>query len=1112
MKKSLYLFLGVLLICGIYQACAPDVELPGSIYGVVTDKATGEPIKSAGVELSPDGLKSITGSEGQFEFTELEPGKYTLLITKTGYLDFASSTIEVKAGKTAKGDVQIEKLPPALKVVDGNRKEITNIDFGSSEDDVARSFSIFNDGTDPLEWQITATADWIKAISKKDGKLAAGATQSLIMTIDRTLLNSGLNTTTVHITSNNGSKQLTVTATNNYKATTLNTLPVTDVKSNSATLNGEIITIGTPKYTERGFVYAQSSMPTLDNSIKKVTALLTENNSFSATIDGLILGTTYYVRAYAINGGKPAYSSNEVSFVATGTSLAKVATGAVTNLSKQDGKATFSGSILSEGDPAYTKRGFVYGLLHNPTVGNDTNVVVAGTGKGDFFYNVIGLKFGEIYYVRAYAENTLGIAYGEEVTADLSPSAPMVATNDVEVLPVSDTEGTATFSATITDAGIPAYTERGFVYAQVQNPTLNTATKVVVEGSGVGQYSTSVKSLETNKNYYVRAYLVYAQGVAYGDEKPFIIQTTLSPSVTTSAVTNITYNSAEVGGNVSFDGGSEVTERGVCYSTSPNPTISDTKVIAGAGTGAFTAELTGLSIETTYYVRAYAINSKGLSYGEQVSFQTKNRSLPIVATLAAKNITYTTATIEAEVRESGGSEVTERGVCYSVSSNPTISDTKIMVGSGVGMFIANLTDLSVETTYYVRAYATNAKGTSYGDEITFQTNAYSLPTVTTEDVTYITHTSATVGGNVTSDGGAAVTERGICYSLSSNPTISDNKIQSGMGEGNFSIELRNLSVETTYYVRAYAINSKGINYGNEVSFQTIAYALPNVTTISVGNINYSSATVNAMVITENAEEITERGVCYSTSPNSSINDAKVVEGSGAGVFSVELTQLSHSTTYYLRAYAMSQFGTAYGEELSFTTLARYYENGHEYVDLGLSVKWATCNIGATKPEEIGDKFAWGDIIPNRGGSWGEYMHCYDAANNLTKYCTDSTHGVVDNKTTLEPIDDAAHIHWGGNWRMPTKKEIEELCSNCDVKWLSQGKLRFVSRKAGYTDKSIILCVPQTSNYHYFWTSSLSGSDNSAAYSFYIYGTHTSGDCRGGFINRYSLCFIRPVCP
>ena len=166
MKKSLYLFFGILLICGIYQACVPDVELPGSIYGVVADKATGEPIKSAGVELSPGGLKTITGSEGQFEFTELDPGKYTLLITKTGYLDGVSSTIEVKAGQQAKGDVQLEKLPPALKVVNDNQEEISTLDFGSAEADVARSFNLFNDGVESLEWQITTTAEWIKSVSK----------------------------------------------------------------------------------------------------------------------------------------------------------------------------------------------------------------------------------------------------------------------------------------------------------------------------------------------------------------------------------------------------------------------------------------------------------------------------------------------------------------------------------------------------------------------------------------------------------------------------------------------------------------------------------------------------------------------------------------------------------------------------------------------------------------------------------------------------------------------------------------------------------------------------------------------------------------------------------
>ena len=190
MKKIIYLLVGIVLFGGLYYSCVPE-ELPGSIYGTVVDKATGEPIKSAGVELSPSGLKTVTGSEGQFEFTELDPGKYTLLITKTGYIDGVSHTIEVKPGQQAKGDVQIEKLPPALKVVNDNREEISILDFGSAEDDVARSFSIFNDGTESLEWELTATADWIKSISKTEGVLSEGATQSLIVTIDRDKLNIG---------------------------------------------------------------------------------------------------------------------------------------------------------------------------------------------------------------------------------------------------------------------------------------------------------------------------------------------------------------------------------------------------------------------------------------------------------------------------------------------------------------------------------------------------------------------------------------------------------------------------------------------------------------------------------------------------------------------------------------------------------------------------------------------------------------------------------------------------------------------------------------------------------------------------------------------------------
>ena len=413
MKKLLYLFIGILLVCSIYQACTPDVEVPGSIYGVVADKATGEPIKSAGVELSPGGLKTITGSEGQFQFDNLAQGSYTLLITKTGYSDYASSTITVQPGQTTKVDVQIEKLPPSLRVVNDKKEDIDTLDFGFLIDDVARSFNLFNDGVESFEWQITTTAKWIKSVSKTEGVLSAGATQSLIITIDRDLLGSGGNTTTVHITSNNGSKQLIVMAVGKSFAT-LNTLDATNVKTTSATLNGEIITDGTPKYSERGFVYSESPMPTIDNCIKKVTSEHSESKTFSASITGLVQGKSYYVRAYAINAAGEAYSANEVVFIPD-VCLPKVETVTVDVIDATTIK--FTGNILDAGDPEYTERGFIYAVidatLDNPDV---IKVVLSKTSSSQFETQIVLDDLSENpYYIKAYAKSEIGVTYGEAI-------------------------------------------------------------------------------------------------------------------------------------------------------------------------------------------------------------------------------------------------------------------------------------------------------------------------------------------------------------------------------------------------------------------------------------------------------------------------------------------------------------------------------------------------------------------------------------------------------------------------------------------------------------------------------------------------------------------------
>ena len=515
MKKIIYLFIFLSSII-LWHACKQEEEnLPGTIYGVVTDKATGEPVKSAGVELSPVGLKTITGTEGQFEFTELVPGNYTLLVTKTGYADYASNTIEVKPGQTAQSDIQMELLPPALKVVDDNRKEISELDFGEAESDVARSFNLFNDGVETLEWQITKTAEWITQISKTEGELKAGATQSLIVTIDRSKLTTGVNSTTIHITSNNGSKQLRVVATNGTVLATLNTLDVSSIKRSSAVFNGEILTGGSPKYTERGFVYSTSSMPTLDNTINRLTVTLTENKSFSATATGLNMGQTYYVRAYAINAGRAAYSTNEKSF-SPDMMLPTVTTKDISDKSISAGMASLHGTITDVGDPAYTERGFVYGTMHNPTVDSDSKTIVSGSGTGEFSINLSGLTMGNVYYIRAYATNEKGTGYGEELPLDMNAIMPEVGTEEPEIL----SNMSVILNGTVTEVGDPAYTERGFVYGTMLIPSLeNGAIKIVAEGTVSGVFNAEVSDMVMGKTYNIRAFATNSEGTVYGEIK-----------------------------------------------------------------------------------------------------------------------------------------------------------------------------------------------------------------------------------------------------------------------------------------------------------------------------------------------------------------------------------------------------------------------------------------------------------------------------------------------------------------------------------------------------------------------------------------------------------------
>jgi hypothetical protein len=196
----------------------------------------------------------------------------------------------------------------------------------------------------------------------------------------------------------------------------------------------------------------------------------------------------------------------------------------------------------------------------------------------------------------------------------------------------------------------------------------------------------------------------------------------VTPTVATDPVTSIGMNAAVSGGNVTASGTSTVTARGVCWSNNPSPTLADPHTTNGNGNGAFTSNITGLAPASTYYVRAYATNSIGTSYGNQYSFSTLTpATVATVTTATVTSITHYSAVSGGDVTSDGGAPVTARGVCYSVLPFPTIADAFTNDGTGTGPFVSNLTGLVEQKPYYVRAYATNSVGVAYGSQETFTT-------------------------------------------------------------------------------------------------------------------------------------------------------------------------------------------------------------------------------------------------------------------------------------------------------------------------------------------------------------------------------------------------------
>ena len=477
----------------------------------------------------------------------------------------------------------------------------------------------------------------------------------------------------------------------------------------------------------------------------------------------------------------------------------------------------------------------------------------------------------------------------------------------------------------VVDLGGGKLEQHGFCYGESENPTVDGLSTELGSISSTGTYTDSIIGLEPGTRYYFRAYGESSGQVFYGDPLHTTTRSPGVPTVTTRAASEVTGTTVISGGEVTDGGGSEVIARGVCWDVSDSPTIDASCTTDGTGKGSFVSEVTGMSCNTTYYIRAYGTNETGTGYGQSVEITTLECALatPTVITSEIGNVTKTTAQCGGEVTDNGGADITARGICYSTSLGPTIYGDYTTEPGGVGIFTSLLEGLECGTVYYVRAYATNSEGTSYGTQKSFATEACesSVPTVITSPVTAIGETTALSGGTITDNGGSAVTSRGICWSTSPEPDVSDFITNDGGGTGSFISQMKGLTCNTTYYLRAYATNNAGTAYGTEKQFTTgnCSGGLPEVTTTAISGITETTAEGGGNVTSEGGSSVTVRGVCWSTSENPTSSDNHTEDGSGAGTYTSSITGLACSTTYYARAYATNASGTAYGEEVEFRT-------------------------------------------------------------------------------------------------------------------------------------------------------------------------------------------------
>lgn len=797
LKKLIYL----LLIFVFITSCFSDDALAttGNITGTVKISGTGDPLSDATISLSGESAQTtLSGSDGNFVFTELITGSYELSVSKSGYITNAKTVI-VYPEKTASASFSLQKRVP---VATPKKLELTR-------EENEKSIELNNPQADIMTYTASTSKSWL-SVNPSSGSIQPNNIELINIKADLTTISPGTYEETMVI---------------NVEGATLS-IPVKVIYDKAP-----YITITKPQKDEE-YKMGETMPITWDSNLNgKVKIDLLKASSIHLTIDSETLNEeggsfNWIIPALDEEFYKLQLTSIEnlnISFISETFKLkegptppvVKTAIGAselgVSNI-KVNGTITSLGIKATQVD----QYGHVYSINNKiPTISDERTKYGITQDTLTYTSEITLLKSGETYYIRAYATNTKGSSYGDVITATTTSGAPVLSTYDAYEI----TENSAKSGGNITSDGGSTILERGLLYGKTEELNADS-DKIIDSETKTGSYISSLVALSRGTKYYIKAYAKNSSGFGYSKIK-FFHTIGDPPEVKTVSVDKVYGTRAEIKGKLTSNGGEPLNSYGFVYGTSLSPTIDDNvKEVGITDITDFSGEISKLNISTKYYVRAYATNARGTSYGENKTFTTTN-GLPVMTTVSSEKVFGTNSVVNGNIDDNGGSSTKSYGFVYAQTSSPTIEGFKLEVGKvGLGEFNGKLTGLNVLTKYYVRAYATNSNGTGYGEDISFTTGD-GLPSVNTVGSSEIQVGNAKLTGNIVGDGGTDLSSYGFVYDQNQNPTISGLKLEVGSkATGSYSGTISGLKTLTKYYFKSYATNANGTSYGTELFFTT----------------------------------------------------------------------------------------------------------------------------------------------------------------------------------------------------------------------------------------------------------------------------------------------------